>query len=428
MNNSAYSASAHGSSSSLGSGPPKSIAELAAIAQHNLWDPKRPLKHWLRTAEKARKAGNSYVEDGNYEAAFIEFARAATIVLERLPTHSEYHALLNADQRANLGMVSCVSCATFTIGEGCADNLRRIYLLSIDTNCTSHLQNGQDILDGLSKLKPHLVERYETYRRKHGIEDGPSQVALDTDPREETARRRREEHQRVQEEERVRHALESAHIEDDWRRSDIARREADDLQRRVQEERDWARQPKESRQVSDAQRAAEAREAAQQERASRLRLDEEARRQAPDEEERMRRRASERRRAEQEGILRRQHEADAAAMETRRQIANTSNTSGQPMPDAGTYYRRSQEPETSARTIGPRDVPRPVATSQPSRPPSSSQQRSLNAPYVSGPPMMPLESSVVYDEDIDANGRAVPWSHSRQAESTSSKANRVNPA
>lgn len=65
-----------------------------------------PLKHWLRAAEKARKAGQAHVETQNFEAAFVEFARAATIVLEKLPTHADYHKLLSADQRQNLGMVS----------------------------------------------------------------------------------------------------------------------------------------------------------------------------------------------------------------------------------------------------------------------------------------------------------------------------------
>lgn len=106
MSSSAYSASAHASSSSVDHTRPRSIAELASLAQLNLWDPSKPLKHWLRTAEKARKVGSQHVEAGNLEAAFIEFARAATIVLDRLPSHSEYHALLNADQRANLAAVS----------------------------------------------------------------------------------------------------------------------------------------------------------------------------------------------------------------------------------------------------------------------------------------------------------------------------------
>ena len=85
---------------------PRSITELAAEANDGLWDPSKPLKHWLRTAEKARKLGNTYVEAEDYELAFIEYARAATLVLEKLPTHSEYKTLLSSTQRSNLGLVS----------------------------------------------------------------------------------------------------------------------------------------------------------------------------------------------------------------------------------------------------------------------------------------------------------------------------------
>ena len=85
---------------------PATIAELAAQAQENLWDPSKGLKHWLRTAEKARRNAESLVANGDFEGAFVEYAKAATIVLEKLPTHREYQTLLNADQRHNLGMVS----------------------------------------------------------------------------------------------------------------------------------------------------------------------------------------------------------------------------------------------------------------------------------------------------------------------------------
>lgn len=85
---------------------PATIAELAAQAQENLWDPSKGLKHWLRTAEKARRNAETLVQNKEYEGAFVEYAKAATIVLEKLPTHREYQMLLNADQRHNLGMVS----------------------------------------------------------------------------------------------------------------------------------------------------------------------------------------------------------------------------------------------------------------------------------------------------------------------------------
>ncbi|KIP05613.1 hypothetical protein PHLGIDRAFT_144740 [Phlebiopsis gigantea 11061_1 CR5-6] len=353
-----YPSSGHASPSHHGR--PRSIAELAAIAQHNLWDPSKPLKHWLRTAEKARKLGQSYVDASNYEAAFIEFARAATIVLEKLPIHQEYNVLLNADQRANLAM------------------------------------NGQDILDGLSKLKPFLVERYETYRSTHG-DDVPLHP-----PSEDAARRKRD----AEEEERMRQALETAHLEDEWRRSDVARREAEDLQRRVQEERDWTRQAKEARlrDTSEAQRAAEAREAAEQERASsRYRVGEEARR------------SEDRRRLEQEGILQRQHEADVAARETRRQFASVSSILTPTKPASDTYYGRSQEPDTPTHTV-------PVATPPPPRPPSSQQQQQQQGShYSSDPPSMFMEASAPYTDVAGSDTRNASWNRLRQPELTPTK-------
>lgn len=258
-------------------------------------------------------------------------------------------------------------------------------------------------MDALSKLKPYLVERYESYRAKYGAEDGPSQP-----PPEDMTRRKREDLARVQEEERVRQALEAAHIEDEWRRSDTARRDAEDLQRRAQEERDWARQAKDARlrDTSEAQRAVEAREAAQHERlSSRFRAGEEARRN------------DERRRIEQEGILQRQHEAEAAAREVRRQIATTSSTPGPSRPPMDAYYRRSQEPETPTHTI-------PVATPQPSRP-SSSQERTLVNSYNSGPPTMPMETPV-YGDGSDGSNRSAPWNRPPYAEQTPNKSMQLN--
>lgn len=85
---------------------PATIAELAEAARIDLWDATKGLKHWLRTAERARKAGKTFHEEGNWEAAFVEYARAATLVLDKLPTHREYSTLLTVDQRHNLSMVS----------------------------------------------------------------------------------------------------------------------------------------------------------------------------------------------------------------------------------------------------------------------------------------------------------------------------------
>ena len=42
------------------------------------------------------------------ENAFVELAKAATLVLERLPEHPDYIAKLKPNQRHNLGLV-CLS-------------------------------------------------------------------------------------------------------------------------------------------------------------------------------------------------------------------------------------------------------------------------------------------------------------------------------
>lgn len=85
---------------------PYCIAELADRATHNLWDPSKGLKQWLKAADGFRKAGRAHYDAGDLEAAFVEFAKAATIILEKLPSHKEYFTLLTATQRHNLGLVS----------------------------------------------------------------------------------------------------------------------------------------------------------------------------------------------------------------------------------------------------------------------------------------------------------------------------------
>ncbi|KAF8452830.1 hypothetical protein L210DRAFT_3639282 [Boletus edulis BED1] len=122
---------------------PFCIAELANRATHNLWDPSKGLKQWLKTADGFRKAGRAYHEAGDLEAAFVEFAKAATIILEKLPLHKEYFTLLTPTQRHNLGL------------------------------------NGQDILMHLGDIKPILVDRYERWTAQHPEEAAAVRTALD---------------------------------------------------------------------------------------------------------------------------------------------------------------------------------------------------------------------------------------------------------
>jgi hypothetical protein len=85
---------------------PHSIAELAEIARQSLGDGARPFKTWLRIAENARRDAKSFLDQGNLESAFVEYAKAATIVLEKIPSHPEYRVLLSTTQRHNMGLVS----------------------------------------------------------------------------------------------------------------------------------------------------------------------------------------------------------------------------------------------------------------------------------------------------------------------------------
>ena len=84
---------------------PATIAALAERALENIWDERRELKHFLRIAERSRKEGKEFVKQGDLENAFVSFARAATLVLEKLPTHRDYKKLLNESQRQNLMLV-----------------------------------------------------------------------------------------------------------------------------------------------------------------------------------------------------------------------------------------------------------------------------------------------------------------------------------
>ncbi|TFK52857.1 hypothetical protein OE88DRAFT_1677495 [Heliocybe sulcata] len=83
---------------------PTSISELAIVAKEGLGNGLKDLKHYLRTAQRSRDLGKEYVKAGDLEAAFVEFARAATIVLDILPRHRDYLTLLNESQRHNLGL------------------------------------------------------------------------------------------------------------------------------------------------------------------------------------------------------------------------------------------------------------------------------------------------------------------------------------
>jgi USP8 dimerisation domain len=85
---------------------PHSIGELAERAKQILGDDPKPFKAWLRIAENARRDAKTFQEHGDLESAFVEYAKAATIVLEKIPSHPDYRVLLSTTQRHNMGLVS----------------------------------------------------------------------------------------------------------------------------------------------------------------------------------------------------------------------------------------------------------------------------------------------------------------------------------
>ncbi|KAH7929023.1 Mov34-domain-containing protein [Leucogyrophana mollusca] len=320
---------------------PPSIAELADRALSGLWDPSKGLKQWLKTADTFRKAGRAYAEAGDFESAFSEYAKAATIILEKLPTHKEYYTLLTSTQRHNLGL------------------------------------NGQNILDSLSELKPTLVDRYERW-----LAQNPEEA---TRPRTTTSHVDAGRH-----EESRRHDTDRRAPQDDsgWSAQEAARKEASDRRREREEQRMMEQRKEDAR-----RRAAEAdqrqrQEARMGEHLARLQIDTENRkkddaiaaarraanlstqesnfsRRSRHEGERSepvtpvsadeRRRESEafryqdelkrreeegvrqRRKREQEGIARRQEEAEAASRVARRSLVPSPST--MPAPTAVSSQR-----------------------------------------------------------------------------------------
>ena len=92
-----------------GASRPHSVTELAERAKQSLDSgvgPIKPFNSWLRIAENACRDAKSLHEIGNLESAYVEYAKAATILLEKIPGHPNYWILLSTTQRHNIVMVS----------------------------------------------------------------------------------------------------------------------------------------------------------------------------------------------------------------------------------------------------------------------------------------------------------------------------------
>jgi hypothetical protein len=104
---SVYTLTRHASQPSRAAPPrrPSTIAELAERARDSRWDDSLSVKQALRAAHRYRNAGYAHIDNGDLEMGFVELARAATIVMEKIPAHKDYQTALSPTMRKNLGSV-----------------------------------------------------------------------------------------------------------------------------------------------------------------------------------------------------------------------------------------------------------------------------------------------------------------------------------
>lgn len=85
-------------------GVPRTIAELGRLAQDFEYDGRRTLKDLLQEASALKKRGEQLDRDGQLEDAFLNLARAANMVVDKLPRHPSYRDL-TPQQASNLKLV-----------------------------------------------------------------------------------------------------------------------------------------------------------------------------------------------------------------------------------------------------------------------------------------------------------------------------------
>ncbi|KAF5373417.1 hypothetical protein D9615_009472 [Tricholomella constricta] len=324
-------------------GKPATIAQLADTALDNLWDETRDLKHYLRTAEKYRKLARQHIMDGDLENAFVMFAKAATLVLEKIPTHRDFTTLLTGAQRHNLTL------------------------------------NGQEMLEKMGEIKPILVNRLIEWNNEHATDEidarGVTIRWADVDDPTQKPGISAEEAQRMIEEEKQK-----------WRELRAARARENGKDRMAAAN---AAEKKKDAAVAAAQRAAGL--SGNDERAAHQQQQEEMRQR---EEEIVRRR--ELKRQEKEGIANRQQEADEAARTVRQTIAvnNPGVTVNPPTPVSYIASTSSSVTPASSSALYPNRTP--IQSSAGLYTPANTRSR---PPSFHEPPRLPIESPAGYEGD-----------------------------
>ncbi|KAH8112815.1 hypothetical protein DFH11DRAFT_1511304 [Phellopilus nigrolimitatus] len=132
---------------------PASIQELAQRAEF-VWEPSKDFKFWLKVAEKSRHAGQDYDLYGDLENAFVEYAKAATLILDKIPTHRDYHTRLDPTQRETL------------------------------------IMKGKGVLDRMGQIKPPLIDRHNAWEDALARGEVPARTPISQKPYENEHRQR----------------------------------------------------------------------------------------------------------------------------------------------------------------------------------------------------------------------------------------------
>lgn len=81
---------------------PANIADLAALAREVKWDPKTPFREILQKAQMHDDLGKAAAAEGDIELAFVQYAKAATLIFDEVPTRPDYLIGTNEQQKKAL--------------------------------------------------------------------------------------------------------------------------------------------------------------------------------------------------------------------------------------------------------------------------------------------------------------------------------------
>lgn len=84
---------------------PLPFGDLVALSKPTAYDPQRSFKDHLRAIDVLMEQSEDSQEEGDLENEYIYLGRAAAIINDHLPLHSQYYNTLTAKRQADLANV-----------------------------------------------------------------------------------------------------------------------------------------------------------------------------------------------------------------------------------------------------------------------------------------------------------------------------------